>query len=363
MAERKPPPLERVYTTSWPDMRTAVETRSAPSGKPPRTIGGYAAVYGRPSQPLGGFREVVQRSFPNKTLGDGANIICRFEHNPLYILGATRSGTLRIKSDEIGLDYTVDLPESRSDVYESVDRGDVFGSSFEFQVYEHEWKHTDGYPERHLISGKLIDVGPTSNPAYLDATVSRRSAYMELAQEFDAPLDDVVRYAEQDELRRLFIRTDQRTATVAPPAPLVEPEEVPEVKPEVKGEPEEQEDKAETIVPEENADGKAESKVEEPAPDAKSEEDVARRQRVHELVDLIADGPKPESKQESKPEEPAPEVKSENKAEAKVDPTHLDVVVKEPAPEEKPEEPGPFGPLAYMEILARRPDDPIAEAS
>lgn len=312
MAER---PVERVYTTSWPDMRTAVETRSAPSGSPSRTIGGYAAVFGRRSQPLGGFREVVEPSFFNKTLGDQANVICRYEHDKLMLLGTTRAGTLRLKADEIGLDYSCDLPESRSDVWESVSRGDVPGSSFEFQVFQDDWRPSDGgQPLRHLISGKLIDVGPTAVPAYLDSTVDRRSGWVSLANHLDAPYDDVVRYAQQDDLRRFFIRTDQRTATIALPAPLVDPETPPET-PEVKAE--------EIVI---------------------TQEELGKYFAEHpELLPKLV---------EAKVETPAPEVKSEPVPEVKVE---------TPAPEVNSEPPfvGKSGQQALMEILARRPEDPI----
>lgn len=206
MAER---PVERMYTTAWADMRTAVEVRSGPDGRMARRIGGYAAVFNKRSQPLGGFREVVERSFFNKSQSDGwPGAVCRFEHNPLMLLGTTASGTLQLCPDDIGLDYLVDLPECRSDVYELADRRDIRSSSFSFQVFQDDWKPTGGgYPVRHLVTGRLIDVAPTAIPAYPDATVGLRS----LANFKEVPFEDVQKYAAKDDLRRFFIRTDQRS--------------------------------------------------------------------------------------------------------------------------------------------------------
>jgi uncharacterized protein len=183
--------------------RLPVELRSG--GAQSRTIGGYAAVFGRRSQPLRGFVEQVGRGFFNKSKGDGwPDVVCRFNQQDEYILGATRSGTLRLGIDATGLDYAVDLPECRGDVLEVVTRGDVGHSSFAFQTYQDEWGFADGHPLRTLLSGRLIDVAPVPSPAYLDTTVGLRS----LARYVGAPIEDVVMYSECGDLRKFFVRTD-----------------------------------------------------------------------------------------------------------------------------------------------------------
>lgn len=197
--ERSAPPMERIYTKV--DVQL-VETRSGSN----RTIGGYAAVFNRPSENLGGFIERIDTRFFNKSKADNwPGVVCRYNHQDNYILGATRSGTLRLAVDGTGLDYNVDLPEHRADVLELVSRGDISNSSFAFQAYEDDWGLSDqGYPLRTLVSGRLIDVAPVSVPAYRDATVGMRS----LAAHMSAPIEDVCKLAEDDELRKLFQRTD-----------------------------------------------------------------------------------------------------------------------------------------------------------
>jgi hypothetical protein len=59
---------------------------------------------------------------------------------------------------------------------------------------------------RHLISVRLIDVSAVSQPAYPDATVGLRS----LALQFDADSDDVFDIARENQLLKLFCRTDTR---------------------------------------------------------------------------------------------------------------------------------------------------------
>lgn len=205
-AERSVPDVERLYTTAWSDSRCGIEVRSLGGGNSgSRTVGGYAAVFDTRSRPELGIREIVTRSFFNKSKGDGfPGVVCRFEHNPVMLLGATASGTLRVNTDDYGLDYEVDLPETRSDVYESIYRRDIAQSSFAFQCFDDDWKYDGGAPTRHLVSGRLIDVAPTATPAYANATVALRS----LATFMDAPFEDVKELAHEDNLRVLFTRTD-----------------------------------------------------------------------------------------------------------------------------------------------------------
>jgi HK97 family phage prohead protease len=142
----------------------------------------------------------------NKSKGDGwPGVVCRFNHNDEFLLGSTAGGTLQLNVDNRGLIYRVELPQCREDILESVTRGDIASSSFAFQCYEDEWRTgSSGYPQRVLLSVRLIDVAPVVTPAYPDATVGLRS----LAAHMDAPIEDVQELARADELRRFFTRSD-----------------------------------------------------------------------------------------------------------------------------------------------------------
>lgn len=198
-----------------------VELRNGPDGRPGRLLGGYAAVFNRDSRNLGGYVERIVPSFFDQEFrsgwpGVGAGVIARFNHDPNFLLGTTRSGTLQLKLDGTGLDYTVDVPETRSDVYELGQRGDLNGSSFAFSVDSDgcEWSYNDlGITQRTLLQGRLIDVAPVSEPAaYPDATVALRG----LAAAKDAAVEDVVALAAKDELRRFFTRSDQAMQAALP---------------------------------------------------------------------------------------------------------------------------------------------------
>lgn len=197
--------VERQWGSQWVG-DLPVEVRSSEAGKASRTVGGYASVFNKRSQPLCGFVEIVEPSCFRKTIADGlSGVVCRFNHDDALLLGTTYAKTLRISQDRTGLLYEVDLPESRADVLELVARKDIHNSSFAFQVYDEEWSHDEGMPVRHLTSARLIDVAPVTTPAYPDATVGLRS----LAIQFDAPFTEVEQLAQRNELRQLFTRTDQ----------------------------------------------------------------------------------------------------------------------------------------------------------
>jgi len=196
--------VERRYTP------VVVELRGA--GDVPR-IGGYAAVFNKLSGNLGGFVERVAPSFFNKSRGDGwPDVMARYNHDSMYLLGTTGANTLRLEVDDVGLVYEVTPPPSRRDVVDLVERGDVRKSSFAWTIEGtvDDWDVTDqGFPRRTLISGQLRDVAPVIEPAYEDTTSDVRTvALRSLAVKVDADIEEVLAAAAANELRRFFVRTD-----------------------------------------------------------------------------------------------------------------------------------------------------------
>lgn len=179
----------------------AVEVRAAQS----RTIGGYAAKFNTFSQNLGGFIERIAPSFFNKSRGDGwPGALARYNHDDNMLLGTTVAETLRLKIDDIGLTYEVDVPAARADVFELVQRGDVAKSSFAFTVSEDDWTtNENGFPMRTLISGRLYDVAPVNTPAYDDTSVGVR-AFDSLARKFDRDVAEIRSLAAEERLGDLF---------------------------------------------------------------------------------------------------------------------------------------------------------------
>lgn len=206
--------IERRYTSLVVELRAAADKRA---------IGGYAAIFERYSQNLGGFVEQVRSTAFNKSRGDGwPDVIARYNHDDNMLLGTTGGGTLRLALDDTGLSYDVDPPQSRQDIVELVQRGDVRKSSFAFRVPKggDEWSTTDqGFPLRSLTSVQLVDVAPVNSPAYLDTSAALRS----LADHKHVDPDELRSMAERDELRSLFVRTDGKGPKAQPKPRLFGP--------------------------------------------------------------------------------------------------------------------------------------------
>ncbi|RUP66717.1 Caudovirus prohead protease [Streptomyces sp. NP10] len=185
---------ERRFTRGLVEVRAAGETR---------TIGGYAAKFNTLSRNLGGFVERIDPGFFAKSQGDGwPRVMARYNHDNNMLLGTSRSGTLRLVTDGTGLDYAVDVPAARADVYELVQRGDVAESSFAFRTLDDDWSMTeDGFPVRTLLAGQLVDVAPVNDPAYLDTSTGLRS----LAERAGAELDEVRAAAEAGDLKTFLV--------------------------------------------------------------------------------------------------------------------------------------------------------------
>ena len=176
--------LERRHITA------PVEWRAAADGKGPGVLVGYAAKYGTLSQNLGGFVETIAPGAFDKSLADNVRVLCRYNHKDSHLLGTTEAGTLRVSSDDVGLPYEVDLPDTSSgrDCATLAARGDVRYSSFAFYCIEDEWGLTEnGFPLRTLLQVQLVDVAPVNSPAYLDTSVAKRS----LAEHIQVPIEEL----------------------------------------------------------------------------------------------------------------------------------------------------------------------------
>lgn len=160
----------------------------AAEGKRP-VIRGHAAVFDKKSDDLGGFREVVKPGAFAKTLADGADVRALWNHDPNFVLGRTKSGTLRLAEDKRGLAVEVDPPDTQwaNDLIETIRRGDVDQMSFAFRAVKQTWD--DSNPKdilRELDEVQLFDVSPVTYPAYPQTSVSVREHMAALAAE---PLD------------------------------------------------------------------------------------------------------------------------------------------------------------------------------
>ena len=152
--------------------------------KEARTITGYAALFGSPSEDLGGFTERMGKNCFEGRLQDDVRVL--FNHDNNLVLGRTISGTATLEVDEKGLRYTCQLPDTSyaRDLIELMDRGDVTQSSFAFTIEDESWEERDGALIRTVNKvARLYDVSPVTYPAYQNSTAGlRTSAPIEMEQ-------------------------------------------------------------------------------------------------------------------------------------------------------------------------------------
>ena len=167
---------------------TASVLEARASGKS-TIVEGYASVYDV-AYPIEGFRELVARSAFRKTAKE-SDVRSLFNHDPNFPLGRVRAGTLELDAnDPHGLRYRILMPKNSQAqmVAEAIERGDVTGSSFSFEVIKDEWTDSDsGAPTRVLRECRLYDVGPVTFPASeaTEVDVARAMRSLGLKSELD----------------------------------------------------------------------------------------------------------------------------------------------------------------------------------
>lgn len=146
-----------------------------------KKIRGHAAVFDKLSEDLGGFREqIAPGSFARSLERD---VRALWNHDPNYILGRTKSGTLRLEEDDKGLAVEIDPPDTTwaRDLIVSIERKDVTQMSFAFTVNKDEMDETGKI--RTLRDVNLFDVSPVTFPAYPQTDVGLRDLAERLRRE------------------------------------------------------------------------------------------------------------------------------------------------------------------------------------
>jgi len=153
-----------------------IEVERRADGQPP-IIRGHAAVFNLLSESLGyGFRERIQPGAFTKTLQE-ADVRALFNHDSNLLLGRTKSGTLRVTEDAVGLAFEIDPPDTSyaNDLLVSIERGDLDQASFAFSTVKDEMSTEGEETIRTLVEVQLYDVSPVTFPAYPQTDVSMRA--------------------------------------------------------------------------------------------------------------------------------------------------------------------------------------------
>ena len=176
--KRSDGPVKEIRNTNGIEIRAKTEEEDR------KTIGGYALRYNSPTKIIDWWGDEFLEEFAQGAFDESIQsrvVKALWNHQTSCPLGSTRSQTLRFNKDPEGLNYDVDLPGNTwgNDAYESVQRGDVDGSSFGFITKEEKWSVIDyegrKIDKRTITRAELIEVSPCTFPAYDSSEINCRS--------------------------------------------------------------------------------------------------------------------------------------------------------------------------------------------
>lgn len=158
--------VERRYTIENVELRADENSRR---------VEGYAAVFERWSNDLGGFKEIISRGAFDGVLAT-SDVLVLLNHSQdrgLLARSQRGKGSLTLTIDDKGLRYSFDAPKSAvgDELLEGIRRGDITASSFAFTVDSEAWEND--YKERRINKVReLYDVSPVYRPAYPSTSVA-----------------------------------------------------------------------------------------------------------------------------------------------------------------------------------------------
>ena len=145
-----------------------------------RKLQGYAALFGAEARIEGGMIETIAPGAFTETLQTRSDILALVDHDPSRVLARTKSGTLRLKQDNRGLAFDLDVPDTQTgrDILVMTKRGDLGGMSFGFTA-------TDEFIERdrrELRALELFEISIVSAfPAYKGTVINARAKATEFS--------------------------------------------------------------------------------------------------------------------------------------------------------------------------------------
>jgi HK97 family phage prohead protease len=139
------------------------------------TFVGYAAKFNSPSEDLGGFVERIEPGAFRRSLRSRNDVKLLVNHDTGRVLASSRSGTMKLYEDEVGLKVEASLPNTSDgrDMAELLKRGDLNKMSFGFAVQKDTWNNE--MTERTLKSVRLFEVSIVAFPAYAATEAMVRS--------------------------------------------------------------------------------------------------------------------------------------------------------------------------------------------
>lgn len=157
------------------------ELKTRAEGDSDRYIEGYFAVFNQETELWeGGFEKIATGAFDNSIKNN--DIRCLFNHDSGFVLGRSASGTLELRTDAHGLYGRVKLnPNDRQamDVYARVERGDISGCSFGFNIISEQTEDRGNNFLWTINEADTHEVSICTFPAYPQTEIQARQKDME----------------------------------------------------------------------------------------------------------------------------------------------------------------------------------------
>ena len=195
------------------------------------TFIGYAAKFNSPSEDLGGFVETIEPGAFRRSLRSRNDVKLLVNHDTGRVLASTRSGTMKLYEDEVGLRVEASLPNTSDgrDMAELLRRGDLNKMSFGFSVIKDSWNQE--MTQRTLKSVRLFETSIVAFPAYAatEAMVRSLDKVATRAQvDADALADAVLKLEEGSDLSDTEAELIKKVVDTLSPVTQVEEEKTEE---------------------------------------------------------------------------------------------------------------------------------------
>lgn len=139
---------------------------------------GYASKYGNWYTVWDFEERIAPGAFDAVLMDKDTDVVASMNHDVNFAFARQSAGTLRLKSNSVGLQYEADITDDDGRrVHAKVKNGTIQGSSFMFSDVDDTWEFKEGEPPRRTITrvGRLYELGPVVWPANAQATVKARA--------------------------------------------------------------------------------------------------------------------------------------------------------------------------------------------
>ena len=138
---------------------------------------GYFAVFNSVYELWPGATESIAPGAFDDSISDDVRAL--FNHNDDLVLGRTTAATLELRQDSHGLWGRIRINRNDTDAmnaYARIQRGDVTGCSFGFDIQSQDVDYRDDGTVHWTITkiSPLYEISPCTFPAYKETTVSAR---------------------------------------------------------------------------------------------------------------------------------------------------------------------------------------------